>query len=418
MTPVLRAATASHDWVELSIGALAGISVAIAALFLCAVPFAGHLAASRDFISYWSAGWQLVHHANPYDRAAVGNLEHAMGFDARGILVMRNPPWALPLAYPLGFLDLRVAVVLWTLLLVACLIVSVFIVHRLHDSPPNNIRWLGFAFTPAIICLIMGQTSLFVLLGLALFLRYHSSRPFAAGAALWFCALKPHLFLPFGIALLAWMVFTRAWKIAAGAAVTLAAATALGFLLAPHAWPDYIAMLRSPLVAGEAIPCIGNALGHWFFPAHHWTQYLPVALACLWAFGYYWRRCERWDWISNGSLLMLISLLLGPYVWLYDQCLLVPALLHAAYCARSRPPIGILSLLILSADLQLCFLKVTSPLWIWTAPAWFAWYLLAQRSTRKQEVHSHDIQQLIFGAGTASIIASAPHLEGTPHDQG
>lgn len=373
------AAVAHRDWAELSIALVAGLSLAVTAIFLCVIPIAGHMAASRDFISYWSAGRQIVRHANPYDRTAVGTIEHAMGLDARGVLVMRNPPWALPLAWPLGFLGLRIAAAIWTLLLLGCLIVSVEIVRRLHGSPANHIHWLGLAFTPALICLTMGQTSLFALLGLALFLRYQASRPFAAGAALWFCALKPHLFLPFGIALLAWMIFTRAWKVVAGAAAALAFTTALGFLLAPHAWPDYIAMLRSPLVAGEFVPCLGDALRHWFFPTHRWTQYLLAVLACLWALGYFWRRRRAWNWTHDASPLMLVSLAAAPYCFLYDQGLAIPALMDAAYSPRRRPLIIVLAALIIVLDIQLCFFKIISVTYLWTAPAWLAWYLLTMK---------------------------------------
>lgn len=371
-------AAAHRDWAELSIALVAGLGLAVTAIFLCAVPFAGHMAASRDFIAYWSAGQQLAHHANPYDRAAVATLEHATGLDVRGVLVMRNPPWALVLAYPLGFLGIRAAAVLWSLALLGCLIASVLIVRRLHGSPPNPIHWLGLAFTPALICLTMGQTSLFALLGLALFLLYNGRRPFAAGAALWFCALKPHLFLPFGVALLAWMLFTRAWKVAAGAAAALAATTALGYLLAAHAWTDYVALLRSPLVAGEFVPCLGDALRHWMWPQHHWTQYILAAIACAWALVYYWRRRRNWNWTHNASPLMLVSLAAAPYCFVYDQGLAIPAIMDAGYSTPRRNLLIILAALIVILDVQLCFVKIISIAYLWTAPAWLAWYLLAR----------------------------------------
>jgi Glycosyltransferase family 87 len=376
-----------YDWAGLSIATVAALSLTLAALFFFAMPFAGHLAGSRDFVSYWATGRQLVDRANPYDRDAVGRLEHAQGLDLRAVLIMRNPPWALVLAWPLGFLPLRVAAVLWSLALLGCLIVSVAMLRRLHGSPPNHIHWLGLAFTPAILCITMGQTSLFALLGLVLFLRYHRQRPFAAGLALWLCALKPHLFLPFAAALALWIVVSRAWKIVAGAAAALALTSAISLVLDPRAgsgqiWSDYIRMMRSPQVENDFIPCLTDALHHWLWPQHMWTQYLPAALACVWAVLYYWRRRAHWNWTSNASPLMLISLLLAPYAWFYDQCLLIPALLHAAYSARSRAPLIALALMILAADLQLCFVKVTSPLWLWTTPAWLAWYLLAEGSRR------------------------------------
>ncbi len=203
------------DVAQVGIAVVAGLALALTTLLIFAVPVAGKLAGSRDFVSYWATGQQLVRHGDPYDRAAVAALEHSAGLDARAVLIMRNPPWALPLAYPLGFLGLRVAAVLWTLLLLACLLVSVRLVRELHGSPPNRIHWLGLSFTPALICLTMGQTSLFALLGLILFLRWHGRRPFAAGVALWLCALKIHLFLPFAAALAVWIVVTRGYKLLA-----------------------------------------------------------------------------------------------------------------------------------------------------------------------------------------------------------
>lgn len=365
------------DFAEVAIASVAGISLALVILYIFAAPVAGKLAASRDFISYWATGRQLVHHADPYDTKAVFALEQAVGFQYRVALLMRNPPWALPLAFPLGLLGLRVAATLWTLLLLACLLISVRILHQLYGSPPNRIHWLGFAFTPAIICLIMGQTSLLALLGLVLFLRLHRHRPFAGGAALWLCALKPHLFLPFAVALAAWIVLSRSYKLLAGAAAALAVSSAAASVIDPGAWSAYIRMMRSPAVENDYIPCLADTVRHWFNPQATWPQYLPAALCCLWALFYYWRRRAAWDWLSNGSPLMLVSLLAAPYCWLYDQCLAIPALLDGAYATASRKLLVVLAALMLLADIEICGVRVSSPLFLWTAPAWLAWYLFA-----------------------------------------
>lgn len=362
---------------DICTAAAAGVAFTFTVLYLCAMPFSGQIAATHDFVSYWAAGWQLVHHGNPYDYGAILSLQREAGLNAGGVLFMRNLPWALPLAWPLGFLGLRLASLLWSLILLACLFACVGMVRRMHGSPPNHLHWLGLAFTPALICLIMGQTALLSLLGLALFLRFNQTRPFAAGAALWLCALKPHLFLPFGAALAAWIVCSRAWKLLAGAAAALAVSSALAFALDPRAWPDYLRMMRSPAAENEFVPCLAGALRHWIWPQLPWAQYLPAALAGVWALVYFWRRRAHWDWSTGGGPLMLVSLLLTPYGWLYDQCLAIPALLHAAYATRSRLAVTVLALTILAADFELCMVKVASPLWLWTAPAWFLWYLLA-----------------------------------------
>lgn len=350
------------------------------AIALFAVPLASHVAASRDFVSYWAAGRQLAHHADPYDLAGITQIERAAGIKPPTVLFMRNPPWALPLAWPLGFLRLSVAGFLWALLLIGCLVLSVLVVRRLHGAPSNVIQWIGLTFTPALICLAMGQTALFSLLGLALFLRFHKQRPFTAGAALWLCALKPHLFLPFGVALAAWVVYSRAWKLLAGAAAALGASLALTFLLDPRAWPDYLHMMRSPAVENDFIPCWADAARYWIRPHSAGVQYLPATLACIWALVYFWRRRAHWDWMDGGSLLMLVSLLVAPYAWIYDQCLAIPALLHAAYRARARAWVIFLVLTVLVADLQFSKVNIATLLWLWTVPVWLIWYLLATRS--------------------------------------
>lgn len=380
-----RPARENRDLAEMSIAVVAGLALALIVLFVVVVPIAGNLAASRDFVSYWATGQQLVHHADPYNTSAVEALERSAGFPYKKVvLLMRNPPWALPLVYPLGFLGVRVAAILWTFILLACFLISVRIAHQLYGSHANHIHWLGFAFTPALICLIMGQTSLLALLGLVLFLRFHRHRPFAAGAALWLCGLKPHLFLPFVAALVLWIIVSRSYRLLAGAIAAFALSSALAFFIDPRAWTGYIHMMRSPSVENDFIPCLADALRHWIAPQTIWVQYLPAAFCCIWALVYFWRRRSSWNWVTDGSPLVLVSLLAAPYCWLYDQCLAIPALLGGAYASRSRNLLAVLPLLILAMDIEICAVKVFSPLWLWTAPAWLAWYLFASASAAKE----------------------------------
>ena len=307
---------ASIGFAELAIASVTGLGLAVTALFLCVVPLAGHMAGSRDFVSYWATGSQLVHHANPYDREAIMRIEHTAGLDDRAVLLMRNPPWALPLAYPLGFIGLRTAAFLWSLVLFACLVVSVRLIQMTHNFPRNRIHWLGLSFPPALICLIMGQTSLFALLGLVLFLYLHRARPFVAGVSLWLCMLKPHLFLPFGVVLLAWIVLHRSYRLLAGTTTALAASCAAAYYIDPSAWSHYLQMMRAPEVDKQFIPCLSDALRFWLRPQATWLQYLPVLLCCVWALRYFWLRREQLGLDNerrhvNAGLLGLRTLLLA-----------------------------------------------------------------------------------------------------------
>jgi hypothetical protein len=371
-----------NDFAELSIATVAGLAFAFIAMFVCVVPLAGDVASARDFVVFWATGQQLIHHANPYDSAAMGRIERTAGLPAGyGILFMRNPPWALPLVLPLGLVGLRIGALLWSLALLGCLVVSGWLIRLMHGRPRNRIHWLAVAFAPALICLFIGQTSLFALLGLVLFLYLHRTRPFMAGLALWLCALKPHLFLPFGVVLLAWIIVSRSYKILAGAAVALAASCAAAWLLEPTAWSDYSQMMRAPVSGKEFIPCLSVAMRLWLMPQAVWILYLPVTLACAWALAYYWRRRDAWDWVKDGSLLMLVSLFAAPYCWLYDQVLAMPAVLEGAYATRSRHLLTAIALVNIPILVALASgIKIISAFYLWTAPAWLALYLLARRS--------------------------------------
>jgi hypothetical protein len=344
---------------------------------------------TRDYIFYWATGQQLVRHANPYDPIAVTQIERAAGLPPKlNPGLMRNLPWALPLVYPLGFLSLRVGWILWYLLLLACLAVSVHLLWIIYGRPRNRRILLGYSFGPALICVIFGQTSLFALLGLVLFLRLHRTRPFLAGMSLWLCALKPHLFLPFSAVLIVWVLVSRSYKLLAGAAAALAASCALTFAMDPMAWTQYSQMVRLSGIEREYIPCLSYLLRAWLSPNSIWIQYLPAALGCTWALAYYWPRRNSWNWLINGSPLVLVSVLVAPYSWIYDQGLVIPALLQGAFFTRSRNLLIALAFLSALVEVAL-FRSLTHPndivFWTyWSAPAWLVWYLIASHYRQAQ----------------------------------
>ncbi len=229
----------------------------------------------------------------------------------------------------------------------------------------------------------------FVLLGLVLFLRLHRTRPFLAGVSLWLCLLKPHLFLLFGVVLILWAIITHSHKLLAGVAVALGVSTGIAFLLDPLAWMHYAQMMSSTRIDRLPIPCLSIMLRRGVSPNTTWLQYLPAALGCVWALTYFRRHRDDWDWMEHGSLLTLVSVLVAPYTWFTDQAILMPALLHAAYLTRSRSLVAILALA--SAVIEVGIFRGLPPLhsafYIWTVPAWLAWYLYATRSSYETKVN-------------------------------
>jgi hypothetical protein len=339
-------------------------------------------AGSRDFIQYWGAGRQLLRHANPYDEAAILPMEQRAGYP-RGLpaFIMPNPPTALALVVPLGLVGPKSGELLWMALSLVCLIASAQMIRAMHGNPNNQIHWLGYTFAPALSCLLSGQITLLILLGLTLFLYLHKSSPFLAGLSLWFCLLKPHLFLPFGVALLGWIVVTRSYRILAGAATSIAVSSAIAFCFDPYAWTHYAEMMASRRVDRISIPCLSIVLRNHTGPVF---QYLPAALACIWAMVYFKKHSGEWDWIHHGSLLMLVSVVVAPYSWFMDQAVLIPAILHGAYCTQQR---SIAVLALVGAVIEVQLLRgvplLTSSFYLWTAPAWLGWYLWAGNYRKK-----------------------------------
>ncbi len=377
-------------------------SLAIIVVAICADLLGRHAAGSRDFVEYWASGQLLAHHANPYDGKAILGIERSIGFPSdEQALIMWNPPQALLVVLPLGFVGSRAALLLWSLLLLASLFASVRMVWVMHGRPNELLNLLGYSFAPALICLLAGQISIFVLLGLVLFLRLHQTQPFFAGISLWLCLLKPHLFLPFGMVLFVWVITTRSYKLLVGVAVALGLSAGVVFLWDPSAWLHYRHMMNTvstERMQQQLIPCLSIMLRWTISRKTMWLQYVPPALACIWALIYFRRHRDNWDWLEHGSLLMLVSVLFAPYTWLLDQAILIPALLHAAYRTRSRNLLAVLALA--SAAIDIGALRgvaiLHSLLYLWTAPAWLAWYLYATR--RGQTGDSPSVPASIDGA--------------------
>jgi hypothetical protein len=341
-------------------------------------------AGSRDFISYWAAGKQLVHRANPYDATAILRIERAAGYTGEWPNMLLNMPTAFFLVLPLGLVGAKTGIVLWFVAFIACLMESVRLLWKLHGRPDNRMHLLCYLFAPVFVCMMAGQLGAFLLLGVVLFLYFHESRPFLAGAGLLLCTVKPHLFLPFGIVLLAWALNRKAFRVLVGIAVALAASCALSLFLDVHAWSEYSSMMRSNAgIQRDFVPTLSVLLRLSIDRNAVWLQYVPAAAACVWALWYFWTRRAIWNWLHHGMLLLLVSELCAPHAWFTDEVMVLPAILAGLYSAKNSTRLLLLFGLMTGGALLefLAGVKLVSPYYLWTAPAWLAWYLLARART-------------------------------------
>lgn len=366
-------------------------AVSILAVGVCILAFAmtAGNAANRDFVCYWAAGQQLVHHGNPYDGAAILRLQRSAGFTDNRPFFMRNPPSAFFLALPLGLVGVRTGGILWSLALMGALMGSVRMLWFMHGRPPGRLHLVGYLFPPVLACLLAGQIGIFILLGVVLFLYFHKSLPYFAGTSLLLCALKPHLFVPFGVVLLAWILSQRAYRVLAGASSAWLASFALSLFLDPSGWSHYAQMVRAANLKDEFIPTLSLMFRLAVHRNFLWLQFVLAFAASLWAVWYFHKRRDRWNWLEHGSILLLVSVMVAPYAWITDEAVLLPAVLAGLYRAsdygRSLLPFGCVAGVALIE--VLAGASINSGFYLWTAPAWFAWYLYAVRAPAPQWSH-------------------------------
>ena len=373
--------------------ALFAVGISILSLVIAGSENAGN----KDFISYWAAGQLLIRHSNPYDPAAVYELEKSAGFRESKPLLMRNPPFALVLALPLGLVPAKLGVVLWSILLVAAIMASVRLLWSIHGRPPDRLHLFGYIFAPAVACLPLGQTSVFALLGLVLFLRFHRTMPFAAGACLAFAAIKPHLFVLFGLVLLLWVFNRRAYPVLLGVTAAIACALIPVMYFDPSVFSHYLPVLSQAGAESKVIPSLSAVVRIAIDPQAAWPQFVPVICGCLWAVWYFSQHTKEWNWDTHGSRLLLASVWVAPYSWFTDEIVVLPAIMQGLYTSASRGrsllSFGIIDGLALAA--VVLGVPVGSGFYIWTSTAWLIWFLYAVReggSELKQEIHwfSHE----------------------------
>jgi len=367
---------------KLAAGAMIGAGTCLVAC-IYAVSLSNQNATERDFIQYWAAGQQLAQGANPYDVGAILRLERAQGMEERFPKVTVSPPLGLFLLLPLGYLSPKTGLVLWLLLSLGCAGAAMWVLWLLNGRPDSRWQVLVFGFPPTLACLMAGQLGIFFLLEVSLFLLWHKSRPWLAGAALVLCALKPHLFLPAFLVLLLGSGARRNWRLVGGFLLALAACCVLSLGLDRNAWTQYGQMLQSARLMDVFIPTLSVAMRFALDRNARWLEFIPEIAACAWAVWYFVSRRERWEWEREGLLMLLVAAACSPYSWFTDQAMLFPAVLAGIYAAEKQVRAWVL----LGAIAAGCLVGVIgeiplpSAFYLWTAPAWLGWYLYATRET-------------------------------------
>ena len=364
---------------------VAGLMLLFGVAFL-AFAMSSSNAANKDFVMYWAAGKQLVHHANPYNDAQIFRLERDAGSKLDRPYFMRNSPIALLLAVPFGFMREWPAALLWSVLLVASVMISIRMIWQIQGRPEGRLHLVGYIFPPVLSCMTLGQIGILLLLGFTTFLYFHRTREFVAGLALVLCSLKPHLFIPFSLILLIWCIQKRAFRILAGFAAGLGICILLVSILDPSVWSQYAQMMNAEDVLQQPLPTVSLLLRVAVNQNAVWIQFVPAVTASLWAL-WYFRRSE-WNWAHQGLLLLTVSVMVAPYAWFTDESVVLPAILAAVYRLEQKRTSLVPFLLVAGPALcEVMLGKGVGTFWyVWTAPAWVGFVVYAARVRRNAAI--------------------------------
>src|SRR6185437_9593491 len=114
-----------------------------------------------------------------------------------------------------------------------------------------------------------------------------------------------------------------------------------------------------------------------------WLAFVPAVFGCAWALAWFWPRRHNWNWLEDGSLLILVSLFVAPFGWIFDQTLAIPAILLMAARNTSRLLLAALAVIYLLVEFEVNRFDMHSKAYLWIAPAWLVWFVLARVQSRK-----------------------------------
>jgi hypothetical protein len=294
-------------------------------------------------------------------------------------VMMLNPPTALPFALPLGFFGIRPAIFAWAVITFACLILSVRILRVLNGRTDGRSFFFCYAFAPALACVSIGQYSMVVLLGVALFLWLHRTRPLLAGLSVALMATKPHLFLPVAAVALLWTIRGKRYALLAGAVLGILLAAAAAIVVDPHVFAQYLTVSRAGAVDIYGAPNF-SSLVHRLDPPAPLLQYLLAAVATVWGLWWYWRRRTVWDWNDQGLILLAVAVITAPHSWLDDEVLMIPAVMAGLSLCRGSYRALLPLVALNSIALLMLYYNISFYSWnyLWTSVAWLLWFLDAR----------------------------------------
>lgn len=305
-----------------------------------------------DFLEYYSAYRLITGGENPYDPVRLLAVQQELGANRDTPLMMWNPPWTLILLDPLLRLPLPISAKIWMVLNLTLVLASVYLVFQSCDRRSRGaaagLLVTGFSFFPIWNAVALGQVSVVLTFAVCVLLwALTEGRYGYAGLALAILSIKPHLTFLLAVAVFCWALYTRCFRLMIwwGALLLLLVVAAevrlpgsINFWINAFSAGDdgthvAVSQWRVATGTGGLVMMLELLLGSkpvWLMRA------VPLFSSTMLAFWLLLRRpAIRWD--SALPILVMLSVVLSPFGWVFDHSvMLVAPLFIAAWGLDSR----------------------------------------------------------------------------------
>lgn len=297
--------------------------------------------ANKDFLVFWLAG-----HANWADIDPYSSADWIAARYQFGAKSVPEPEFLYPLPLsvllaPLGLLPLREAYFLWGVLSAILILVSLFLLYQVKRDEPKIayllIPFLFFAplYPPLLLTLYLGQLSAFLLLLAALATYFwHKENFFWGGFFIAFFTLKPSIGLTLLLFTALWLLYKKQLRAFGGMFTASLLLLGIGLLRDPHWVSRFLTISNNKMdntfgysptiwgISGMACQFQTNCTVTFGF-----VGFFLISALTIWLF-------LRWKAHAPAlefSVILALGLLSAPYLWPYDQLLLlIPLFLSLA----------------------------------------------------------------------------------------
>jgi len=325
---------------------------------------------NRDFFTYWAGGRGLLDGVNLHATNAWWNIHQSNESTwFPNPVFIYAPPTAIFFA-PLAALSPEVAGVVWIWLSEIFVVIAVVIIAK-------TLEWMRLAwyapfwlagialFIPVLLTLLMGQASaLILLLVVVTAALWDRGRWFAGGLLLGLTIVKPQA-IAFLLPLLAlWLILKRRWDALFGLGLSLSISAIAAFALFPNFISDWQnAVLTKVGGVASRMPTLWGLTADLFDASPLATaSAILLVLVAITASVILVVREKNNNPLTVTSILLIPSLLVTPYLWNYDQILLLmPLLVALIRFDQRRVSFAVVLLLLFALDaLAIMFLGIAA----------------------------------------------------------